>query len=158
MKNNFKRVRPEDFDVERLMAAAREGRLFIEVKKNDVSKEHIIKEVRAYVQRIRVFVSKEFSSSVDELWEHILSCEEFVELMTPGDNTKKCRAFNKYNVIRIIGVLREKGVYKPYSDRKYIALLEETNKDSSYRSYLGMGLEQRELLLKLRSIVAQYKF
>ena len=54
MKNHFKRVRPEDFDVELLMAAAREGRLFIEVKKNDVSKEHIIKEVRAYVQRIRV--------------------------------------------------------------------------------------------------------
>ena len=45
MRKILKQVHPEDFDVVVLMAAAREGRLFIEVKRNDVSKEHIIKEV-----------------------------------------------------------------------------------------------------------------
>ena len=156
MKNNFKRVRPEDFDVERLMAAAREGRLYVDETRTEVSREEVIIEVRAYVKRIKVFVTKAFSQSIDDLWEQILSNDEFVAFLTPGSKAKKCRVFDKYNVMRIIGVLREKDVYERYSDRKYIALLEETNKDCSYRSYLGMGLEQRDLLVKLRQIVANY--
>ena len=152
----LKQVRPEDFDVEKLMAAAREGRLYVDESRKTVSKEEIIDKVRAYIERIREFVTPGFRSSVDELWEQILTCDEFVKFLTPGTKAKKCRVFDKYSVMRIIGVLREKGVYEPYSDRKYIALLEETNKDCSYRSYLGMGLEQRELLLKIRSIVASY--
>ena len=150
------RVRPEDFDVELLMAAAREGRLYVDESRQTVCKEDVIKEVRAYVQRIKVFATNDFRSHIDNLWEDILSCEEFVELLTPSDKARKCRVFDKYSVMRIIGVLREKGVYEPYSDRRYIALLEQTNKDCSYRSYLGLGLEQRSLLLKLRNIVVQY--
>ena len=150
------RVLPEDFDAELLMAAAREGRLYVDESKETVSKEIIKKETRAYVQRIREFATRDFRSHIDNLWEDILSCDEFIELLTPTEKTRKCRVFNKYNVMRIIGVLREKGVYEQYSDRKYIALLEQTNKDCSYRSYLGLGLEQRCLLLKLRTIVAQY--
>ena len=156
MKNNFKRVRPEDFDVERLMAAAREGRLYVDETRTEVSKEEVIIKVRAYVKRIKVFVTKAFSQSIDDLWEQILANDEFVAFLTPGSKAKKCRVFDKYSVMRIIGVLREKDVYERYSDRKYIALLEETNKDCSYRSYLGMGLEQRDLLVKLRQIVANY--
>ena len=147
------RVSPEDFDVEALMAAAREGRLYVDEKKKGVSKEEVKNEVRAYVARIRVFVTPKFRSSIDELWEEILACDDFIEFLTPGDKSRKCREFNKYNVMRIIGVLREKDVYERYSDRKYAALLEQTDKDSSYRSYLGMGLEQRHLLVKIRQIV-----
>ena len=77
--------------------------------------------------------------------------------LTPGCKAKKCRVFDKYNVMRIIGVLREKDVYERYSDLKYNALLEQTDKDSPYRKYLGMGLEERHLLVKLRQIVAQFQ-
>ena len=31
--SSFKQVRPEDFDVEKLLAASREGRLYVDVKK-----------------------------------------------------------------------------------------------------------------------------
>lgn len=153
----FKQVRPEDFDVKLLLAAAREGRLYVDESRKTVSKEEVTKNVLAYVERIREFVASGFRSSIDELWENILACDEFVVFLTPSNKARKCRVFDKYSVIRIIGVLREKGVYEPYSDRKFIALLEETNKDCSYRCYLGMGLEQRDLLLKIRRIVAQYK-
>ena len=150
---NLTRVRPEDFDVEALMVAAREGRLYVDESKKTVSKEKVKKEVRAYVARINSLVTRRYSSSIGELWEEILNDDDFVELLMPGNKTKKCREFNKYNVMRIIGVLREKDVYERYSDRKYAALLEQTNKDSSYRSYLGMGLEQHSLLVKIRQIV-----
>lgn len=153
----LKQVHPEDFDAELLLAAAREGRLYVDESRKMVSKEEVIVKVRAYIERIREFVTPGFRSSVDELWGNILACDEFVTFLTPGVKAKKCRVFDKYNLMRIIGVLREKGVYESYSDRKFIALLEETNKDCSYRCYLGMGLEQRDLLLKIRRIVAQYK-
>ena len=60
--------------------------------------------------------------------------------------------------MRIIGVLREKGVYEYYNDSKYNALLEQTDKDTPYRSYLGMGLDQRHLLVEIRELVAKFQF
>ena len=153
----LKRVHPEDFNVEQLMAAAREGRLYVDEKRNEVSKEEVIIKVRAYIARIRIFVTFKFRSSVDELWEQILGCDDFIELLTPGNKSRKCREFDKYSVMRIIGVLREKGVYEYYNDSKYNNILEQTNKDTPYRKYLSMGLEQRHLLVKLRKIVSQYQ-
>lgn len=151
----LRQVRPEDFDVEALRVASQEGRLHVEEVSERVCKEDVKKEVRAYVQRIRTCVTIDFSSSVDELWEQILGCDDFIELLTPGNKSRKCREFDKYSVMRIIGVLREKGVYEYYNDSKYNSILEQTNKDTSYRKYLSMGLEQRHLLLKLREIVSQ---
>lgn len=157
MKKNLKQVRPEDFDVKALMVAAREGRLYVDESKKEVSRDIVIKEVRAYIGRIKVLVTKGFSSSVDDIWEHILSTEEFVVFLTPCSKAKKCREFDKYNVMRIIGVLREKGVYEDFNDTKYNNILEQTDKDTPYRKYLRMGLEQHHLLVKLRQIVAKYQ-
>ena len=153
----LKQVTPDDFDVEALRAAARKGLLFIGVSEKSASKEEIKNEVRAYVARIGPFVSKGFRSSVDDLWEQILSNDDFIALLTPGTKARKCKAFDKYNVMRIIGILREKGVYEYNNDSKYNALLEQTDKDTPYRKYLSMGLEQRDLLVELRQIVAQYQ-
>ena len=137
--------------------AAREGRVYVDEIKKEVSRDVVIKEVRAYIGRIRMLVTKEFSPSIDDLWEQILSTEDFVVLLMPGCKAKKCREFNKYGVMRIIGVLRAKGVYEEFNDCKYNAILEQTDKDTPYRKYLGMGFEQRHLLLKIRKIVAQYQ-
>ena len=157
MKKSLKQVRPENFDVKALMVAAREGRLYVDESKKEVSRDIVIKEVRAYIGRIKVLVTKGFSSSVDDIWEHILSTEEFVVFLTPCSKAKKCREFDKYNVMRIIGVLREKGVYEDFNDTKYNNILEQTDKDTPYRKYLSIGLEQHHLLVKLRQIVARYQ-
>ena len=153
----LRRVRPEDFNVELLLAAAREGRLYVDEKRNEVSKEEMIVKVRAYIARIRIFVTLKFCSSVDELWDQLLATDEFVDFLMPSNKARLCKEFDKYNVMRVIGVLREKGVYERYSDRKYDALLEPAMKESPYRRYLGMGIEQRELLVKIRDIVGKYE-
>lgn len=140
-----------------LLAAAREGRLYIDECKSEVSREQLINKVRAYVARIKVFVTPGYSPLVDDLWEQILATNEFVVFLTPGSRARVCRDFDKYNVMRIIGVLREKGVYEQYSDRKFDAILEPDVKDSPYRRYLGMGIEQRSLLVKLRQIVSHFE-
>ncbi len=158
MKTTLKQVHLEDFNVEQLIAAAREGRLYVDENKETVSKEVIVNNVRAYVKRINIFTSKKFCSSVDEIWEQILASDDFIEFLTPSTKPRKCREFDKYNVMRIIGVLREKGVYEQYSDRKYNFYLEPGTKDSPYRKYLGKGINQRDLLIKIRRIMEQYNF
>ena len=155
--SSFKQVRPEDFDVEKLLAASREGRLYVDVKKNTVNKEQIIKEVRTYIERINAFATNKYCSSVDKLWEQILAMDNISDYLMPGTKARKFRAFNKYNVMRIIGVLREKGVYEQYSDRDFDSLLEPDEKDSPYRRYLGMGIEEHSLLIKIIRIVDAIK-
>jgi hypothetical protein len=51
MKKSLKQVHPEDFDAEALMAAAREGRLYVDEGINQVSSEQVIEDVRANVAR-----------------------------------------------------------------------------------------------------------
>ena len=153
----LKKVRPEDFDVEALLVAAREGRLYVDGNLKTVSKEQLVNNVRAYVRRIKVFATPEYCSKVDEIWEQILSTAEFADYLKPKTKARLCREFDKYNVMRIICVLREKGVYQPYSDRKFDAMLEPGGRDSPYRRYLGMGIDDRSLVVKIRKIVEQYK-
>lgn len=155
----YKQIGLEEFDVKLLKAAAREGRLYIDVveTKKEVNKEKLVEEVRAYVARIKVFVTKAFSSSIDKIWELILANDVFVNYLTPGRNVQKCQVFNKYNVMRIICVLRENGVYEDYSGRKYDALLEPDLKDSPYRKYLYKGIEPRERIIEIRKIIVSCK-
>ena len=155
---NLERVRPEDFDVAELWQAAREGKLIIDKTIGEIDPETVINNVRAYVRRIDSLVLSPFRASIDALWEDVFSCDELMALLMPKPRAKKCRDFDKYSVMRIIGVLREHGVYEQYSDRKYIALLEQTEEDCSYRSYLGAGIEQRALIVKLRQIVTNNKY
>lgn len=152
----FKLVRPEDFDVEALMAAAREGRLYIDECKNEVSKEQVIIKVRAYVQRIRVLSTPKCCSFVDELWEEIFRCDVLMEIMMPKPKARKCKDFDKYGVMRIVGMLREKGVYEHRSDPQFDALLEEPGRDSPYRRFLSQGLEKRSQIVALRRIIKMF--
>ena len=156
MANKLRQVRPEDINMQLLMTAALEGRLFIADGGQPTSKAEVIKQVRAYVQRISTFVTPQHKEHVGAIWEQIFADDDFIELLLPGNKSRKCNTFNKYSVMRLIGVLREKGVYEYYSDRKYNSLLEPTL-DDTYRKYLGMGLERRSMLIKIKQIVESFK-
>ena len=151
--SKMKQVRPEDFDVEALMAAAREGRLYVDEKKKTVNKEKVKRDVRAYVARISPLVTRRYRSTIDELWNEIFGNNVLMDLMMPKPRAKKFTKFDKYGVMRIVGVLREKGIYEQRSQRQFDALLEQSGQDSPYRRFLGQGLEQRAQLLALRNIV-----
>lgn len=157
MTKNIVKVRPEDFDVEALYAASREGRLFLFEKNDSEDRDGVRGEVRVYIERIRVYVTKEYQATIDALWKAILDSDDFISILLPNRRARICKTFNKYSVMRIIGVLRELGVYKQYSDRKFDALLEPKVQDSPYRKYLSVGLEEVALLKKVRELVAKYK-
>ena len=139
------------------MAAAREGRLYVGEGKKIVSKAQVIKDVRAYVRRIDRLVTPHYETLIDDLWESIFESDVLMEMLMPKSKARKCKDFDKYGVMRIIGVLREKGVYEYRSDPYFNALFEGQGKDSPYRRYLGQGLELRCQILALRHIVEQYE-
>ena len=157
MKKEWQRVTPENFDYVALLKAAREGRLYIAPEGDEAGGVFNIKDVCAYVEHLRPFVTREWQSLVADLWDRILDDSDFQRLLRPGARARKSREFNKYQVYRFVGILREKGVYEQYSDRRFDALLEPEVADSPYRRYLGMGLDDRSLLIRLRHIVAETK-
>lgn len=154
MTKAWRKVNPEDFDVAELLKAAREGRLYVAPTGAATDSVCDIEKVCAYVERLRPFVTHNWQPSVAGLWDRVLADNDFCRLLKPGTKARKSRDFNKYQVYRIVGILREKGVYEQYSDRRFDALLEPSVADSPYRRYLGMGLEERSLLIKIRQIVA----
>ena len=153
MKKKLKQVRPEDFNVEGLLALAREGRPYFDEKEPPADKEKVKAEVRAYVVRINPLVTQPYRLLIGKLWDEIFSCDVLMDMMMPKPKARKCRAFDKYGVMRIIGVLRVKGVYEQRSDPQFDALLEQSGIDSPYRRYLGQGFEKRAQIVALRGIV-----
>ena len=147
------RVRPEDLYNEQTILAAQEGRLFIDLKTDTIDRETINNNVQAYVHRIDSLVTRRFSASIDALWDAIFRHDGLMAVMKPKPRARKCRDFDKYGVARIIGILREKGVYEQYSDRHFDALLEPDVEDSNFRKYLSMGLDDRQLVLAIKEIV-----
>ena len=72
-KQQLRKVRPEDFDADALLRAAREGRLFIA----PAVEKHPLTEVLDYVERIREYAT---NPHVREIWEAILSHEQLAPL------------------------------------------------------------------------------
>ena len=154
---NLKQIRPEDVNVELIMVAAREGRLYLEEDEKTVSDEVVKESVRTYVERIRGCVTSKYQETIDVIWEEILRTNDFLVLLKPSTKARDGRDVNTYNVMRIIGVLHEAGVYESYSQRVYDNLLEPTIKDSPYRKYLGKGFDKHSLLIKLLKIINDVK-
>lgn len=134
---------------EEVLALWQEGRLYIKEEK-EIDKEKARELILAYVSQINLFATHDFRTHIDDIWKRILGREELAAFLAPTPKARKFKDFNKYNVMRIIGVLREAGVYKQYNDLTYISMLEHTDKDNSYRSYLSKGIEQRSLLMELK--------
>ena len=148
--SSFKSVRvTEEFlreNFSEVLVAAREGRLLIKPKERKTPRrEEVIESVRAYVRQIDELAQPCWSGRVSLVWEAIFDENDFVDLLMPGPKARKFRDFNKYSVMRLVGVLRSHGVYDEcVNDSQLCAALEHTAKDSSYRSYIGLGLESRE--------------
>lgn len=149
------KVRLEDFDVEMLKQKAREGKLFIETSNEEYKREEVINNVRAYVARIKPLVTPPFRDHIDSIWEAIFQNTVLMPLLMPTGRAE-FKEFDKYKVLRIIGVLHNKQVYEFRSDMEAFCMLESTrNKSDKYRRFLGAGLD-KPYLKELRTIVSNF--
>ena len=143
-----------------VLAAAREGRLMIKPKEHKIPRrDEVVESVRSYVSQIDKLAQPIWAGRVSMVWEALLDEKDFVDLLMPGPKMRKFRDFNKYSVMRIVGVLRSHGVYDEcVNDSQLCAALEHTAMDSAYRSYIGLGLESRELRRLLNEVLNDLTF
>lgn len=141
-------------NIDELRQAAREGRLYLVPKSEEVSRKAVVNNVRTYVKGIETFASKPFKDKVGLVWEEVFKQEVFVDMLMPNPKQKKCRLFNKYTVMRIVGIMREHGVYdERYTARKISAALEGVSHEESYHSFLSRGFKHKKDLSLLLQII-----
>ena len=157
MGKKLRKVVREDLKhMDWFLTAIDEGRVRIEITDDSVSRHAVINNVRAYVARIEGIVAKKYQDSINSLWDRLLETDNVVDMMMPSARAIKCREFDKYNVVRVIGVLMEHGFYD-YHEQQDIMEMLEGDRENSYRCYLGKGIDDADLGREIRDILKGYK-
>ena len=139
--------------------AAKEGLLLLVVTDEAEVRNQVAGEVCRYVAQIAGYASPQWRGRIGALWQRICDEEPFMGLLLPGPKCRKCTSMHKYNVMRIIGVLREQGVYdEAVTCVQFCRTLEYGDEpdapyDSSYRSYICKGLDDSKLLNQLLKMI-----
>lgn len=102
-------------------------------------------ELMEYVMRIMPLVAEGIRDGYTKVWRLLLRDEAVSDyLLHTKDSDFK--SFNKYKIHGILGVMKEKGVFKPKTtDIKIAMLLEKTNNDTKYRSYISSGVSDSQI-------------
>lgn len=157
MGKKLRKVVREDLKhMDWFLTAIDEGRVRIEITDDSVSRHAVINNVRAYVARIEGIVAKKYRDSINSLWDRLLETDNVVDMMMPSARASKCWEFDKYNVVRVIGVLMEHGFYD-YCKQQDVMEMLEGDRENSYRCYLGKGIDDADLGREIRDILKGYK-
>lgn len=159
MAQKFRQVTPEEFktQLDSLMEAAAQGKLYVDVSVNECSTADVMPKVGQYVAQVDEQATPKWCSKISALWTLILSDPIFQQMLMPKPKARKFRDFDKYSVMRIMGILIAHNVY-PEESRQvaFCRALEHFDKrDCCYRSYLGRGFEDRKLLKRLIGYIQQ---
>ena len=157
MGRKLRKVVREDLKhMDWFLTAIDEGRVRIEIPEDSVSRHAVINNVRAYVARIEGIAAKKYRDSIKCIWDKLLETDNVADMMMPSARARKCREFDKYNVVRVIGVLMEHGFYD-YHEQQDIMEMLEGERENSYRSYLGKGIDDAKLRRKIRVILEGFE-
>ena len=138
------------------LTAIDEGRVRIEIPEDSVSRHAVINSVRAYVARIEGIAAKKYRDSIKCIWDKLLETDNVADMMMPSARARKCQEFDKYNVVRVIGVLMEHGFYD-YHEQQDIMEMLEGERENSYRSYLGKGIDDAVIRRDIRAILEEFE-
>ena len=141
MKEKYKKIPVEGFTADEILVLWRSGYLFCRVTQKKLSIDEINGNVRVYVSQLHPYVTEAFRDCIDDLWDEIMSYSSCLAFIQPNAHTRKCRNLNKNGVMQLVGGLRTLGVYQDLSDSRICAILEQREKDCSYRAYLSKQLD-----------------
>lgn len=155
-KQHLQPVLPEDFkDMEGLLRAAHEGRLFIvpPTPSADTTEQRIA-EILAYVDRLSPYA---LNAQVHEIWTAILQDEQLQPLFFLTRYSRKCGQVNWYRVTVVVCLLHEQGVYR--QDMKAVqlhCLLEGSEHRTNYYSGMSRYLLDQPEIRVVKRILAQF--
>jgi hypothetical protein len=157
MGRKLRKVVREDLKhMDWFLTAIDEGRVRIEITDDSVSRHAVINNVRAYVARIEGIAAKKYRDSIKCIWDKLLETDNVADMMMPSARARKCQEFDKYNVVRVIGVLMEHGFYD-YHEQQDIMEMLEGERENSYRSYLGKGIDDAVIRRDIRAILEEFE-
>ncbi len=154
------KVHPEDFDVKTLLAAAREGRLYIEETDIEAARrrqlEHCQSEAMNYVSSIDEYVAPEWKPYIKELWTTILNDALFTPqlMLQKGRNQGQ---LNKYLITIIVDCLRAMRIYQCENLLELHKKMEGVDKKNSIYKSAGMYSLCWEQKQRFHDLVKSFK-
>lgn len=155
MAKRKKVVTMSDLKESAFIKAVKSGNVFMFVEEKDEDKDLRIHAVMDYIEQISELADKEAYPNVNELWNIILHDEMFEKEF----EVKKCNSkdvFNKYGVMKFVGVMYELNVYTCKSKTVLHNMLENTEVRTPYYSSMSQGLNHK-LLKYLKGILKENK-
>lgn len=158
-KTNLHQVLPSEFDLNQILVALNEGRLFIQPKTKSEAelREEGIQKILQYVCQIDDCASDHYRQHIQQLWHDILCDERLQPLFFLGRYRTSRGQVNWYRVNVFICLLREWNVYQHdrYTGVDLHLRCERTDKRNTHYTCMNRYLlEHRDMVLVKRLIQA----
>lgn len=114
------------------------------------SPSQVAERASVYISRLAPLTTPSWRGKAEQLWQRILGDSDFLAYLTPTPKARKERLCNLYTLLGIVGVMRSHGIYDEcLRDVQLANAITLCQGDNSYRSFIGRGIEDRELKKKL---------
>ena len=159
LNSSLVEVHPEDFDVQTLRQAAREGRLYVAQPPltEEEAKAKLQKgcaQILDYVKRIDCYATL---PAVGELWSEIVSDELIQPTLFFKRYSRNRGEVNWYRVTAIVCLLREEEVYqKKVTAVQLHCVMEGTKSRTSVYSGMGGYLFNGQEIKRIKAIVRKF--
>ena len=158
MKLNTGFILIEEFDLEAITVAFRQGRLYL---KTDDSAENAaekraagIRDIMEYVARIDDCASAPYTSKTHAIWKNILHSEELTDLFFYHRYASSRGKVNWYRVNVVICLLREMGVYREeFTGVELHCRCERSAKRNAHYTGMSRYLLERSEIVTLKNLL-----
>lgn len=113
MKQEYRKVRIEDFDEAELRRLCKNGRLFVKKggEQTSMERKQTRSDIMKYVSRTDECASETFSSRIHGIWRGIVYNERLYPTLLYKKG-KKSGEMNPLRIMAIVDFLKEEGVYR----------------------------------------------
>ena len=160
-KRQLREVSIEDFDIDLLRRAAREGRLFIAPEGSTTgsltidNRQQLVVSILTYVQPIAVYSS---CLRVGDIWEAILHDPRLAPLFFFQRYSSSRGKVNWYRVTALVCLMRENGIYnKDIPAQRLHCILEGTQRRTNRYTGMSRYLFEHAQIRALREILNKFK-
>ena len=151
----------EDFNIDTLREAFRQGRLYIrtEAKSATSIREEGIQSILQYVSRIEACASQAYASSIHQLWEAILHSPELGDLFFLNRYSSNRGQPNWYRVNAVMTVLLEHNIYRQeeYTAVQLPLRMEQSDKRNSHYTSMNRYLLERHQIRILLQYTERFR-
>ena len=161
MKQKNTMVLVEDFNIDTLREAFRQGRLYIrtEAKPATSIREEGIQSILQYVSRIHACASQAYAPTIHQLWEAILHSPELGDLFFLNRYSSNRGQPNWYRVNAVVTVLLERHIYRQdqYTAVQLHLLMEQSDKRNSHYTSMNRYLLERHQIRILMQYTERFR-